>query len=52
MCRVQLGLMGNNAQHGGRDGKCMDDALLKTRLTSVNKMDVRDCHCCVTDIGW
>lgn len=30
---------------GGREGNASDDALLKTWLTSVNKMDARDVHC-------
>lgn len=30
---------------GGREGNASDDALLKTWLTSVNKMDACDVHC-------
>ena len=33
------------SDRGGREGNASDDALLKTWLTSVNKMDARDGHC-------
>ncbi|KAF7385415.1 hypothetical protein HZH68_013845 [Vespula germanica] len=33
-------------RRGGREGNTMDDVPLKTRLTSVNKMDTSDRHCC------
>ncbi|KAL2719522.1 hypothetical protein V1478_010984 [Vespula squamosa] len=33
-------------RRGGREGNTMDDVPLKTRLTSVNKMDTSGRHCC------